>query len=224
VLWWRRPTRCVILEGWVISKHPAHPALVSEADFITPQDATVPRGPVGPAARQYLLAGLLACARCGRRLESTGSNGRPAYRCGHGYTSAAGTDPAGPGTPMSVRTRSCRPWRPSPACSLATARPSAAAPRRSPPPQDRGPHRPAQSFRSRAHLRPADPDDPRQRQRPGRRHRRPEPLTPPQQQPGERGGVEPDEAPATAEGQARVTISYRMPDDVAACPATRYPG
>src|ERR1017187_4862067 len=47
-------------EGWVISKHPAHAALVSEADFIAAQDATAPRGPAGPAARRYLLAGLLA--------------------------------------------------------------------------------------------------------------------------------------------------------------------
>ncbi len=76
-------------EGWVISRHPAHPALVSEADFIAAQDATAPRGPAGPAIRRYLLAGLLACGRCGRRLESAWSNGRPAYRCRHGHTSAA---------------------------------------------------------------------------------------------------------------------------------------
>jgi len=75
-------------QGWVISKHPAHPALVSEADFIAAQDAAAPRGPAGPAARRYLLAGLLACGRCRRRLESAWSNGKPAYRCRHGYTSA----------------------------------------------------------------------------------------------------------------------------------------
>jgi len=57
-------------EGWVISRRPAHPALVSEADFIAAQDATAPRGPSGPATRRYLLAGLLACGRYGRRLES----------------------------------------------------------------------------------------------------------------------------------------------------------
>jgi hypothetical protein len=80
-------------EGWVISRHPAHPALVSEADFVAAQDATAPRGPAGPAARRYLLAGLLACGRCGRRLESAWSNGKPAYRCRHGHTSAASPDP-----------------------------------------------------------------------------------------------------------------------------------
>jgi hypothetical protein len=83
-------------EGWVISKRPAHPALVSEADFIAAQQTTAPRGPAGPAVRRYLLAGLLACGRCGRRLESAWSNGKPAYRCRHGYTSATSPDPARP--------------------------------------------------------------------------------------------------------------------------------
>ena len=46
--------------------------------------------------RRYLLAGLLACGRCGRRLESAWSNGKPAYRCRHGHTSASGPDPARP--------------------------------------------------------------------------------------------------------------------------------
>src|SRR5690349_20919339 len=83
-------------EGWVISKHPAHTALVSEADFIAAQETTAPRGPAGPAVRQYLLAGLIACGRCGRRLESTWSYGRAAYRCRHGYSSATIPDPARP--------------------------------------------------------------------------------------------------------------------------------
>ncbi len=83
-------------DGWVISKHPAHSALVSEADFIAAQDTTAPRGPVGPAVRRYLLAGLLACGRRGRRLGSAWSNGKPAYRCRHGHTSAARPDPGRP--------------------------------------------------------------------------------------------------------------------------------
>ena len=83
-------------EGWVISRHPAHAALVSEADFITAQDTNAPRGPAGPAVRRYLLAGLIACGRCGRRLESCWSYHRPAYRCRHGYSSATVPDPARP--------------------------------------------------------------------------------------------------------------------------------
>src|ERR1017187_1469332 len=82
--------------GWVISKHPAHAALVSETDFIAAQDSTAPRAPAGPAARRYLLAGLLACGQCGRRLESAWSNGKPAYRCRHGYTSATRPEPGRP--------------------------------------------------------------------------------------------------------------------------------
>jgi site-specific DNA recombinase len=80
----------------VISARPAHPAIISEADYIAAQDATAPRGPAGPATRRYLLAGLLACGRCGRRLESAWSNGKPAYRCRHGYASATGSSPDRP--------------------------------------------------------------------------------------------------------------------------------
>jgi len=92
----RQVQRWNLPEGWVISRHPAHAALVSEADFIAAQDTAVPRGPVGPAARRYLLAGLITCGRCGRRLESAWSHGRAAYRCRHGYTSADDPDPARP--------------------------------------------------------------------------------------------------------------------------------
>ena len=92
----RQVQRWNLPEGWVISRHPAHAALVSEADFIAAQDTAVPRGPAGSATRRYLLAGLLTCGACGRRLESAWSNGRPAYRCRHGHTTAAAPDPARP--------------------------------------------------------------------------------------------------------------------------------
>jgi site-specific DNA recombinase len=81
--------------GWVISRNPAHPALVSEKDFIAAQDISAARGPVPsaglavPRQRRYLLAGLLVCGGCGRRMESAWSNGKPAYRCRHGHTTAA---------------------------------------------------------------------------------------------------------------------------------------
>jgi len=89
-------------DGWVISARPAHPALVSEADFIAAQDISAARGPAphaapaAPGNRRYLLAGLLACGACGRRMESAWSNGKPAYRCRHGHTSAAPPDPGRP--------------------------------------------------------------------------------------------------------------------------------
>jgi hypothetical protein len=86
-------------DGWVISNRPAHPALVSEDDFVAAQDINAAREPVPqvrPVLRQYLLAGLLACGVCGRRMESAWSNGRPAYRCRHCRTSAMTPDPARP--------------------------------------------------------------------------------------------------------------------------------
>jgi hypothetical protein len=45
-----------------------------------------------PGTRTYLLAGLLRCGECGRRMESAWSNGRAAYRCRHGSTSASAPD------------------------------------------------------------------------------------------------------------------------------------
>jgi hypothetical protein len=96
VQWWNLP------DGWVISARPAHPALVSEADFIAAQDINAARGPArqaalaGPEVRRYLLAGLLSCGACRRRMESAWSNGKAAYRCRHGHTTAAPPDPGRP--------------------------------------------------------------------------------------------------------------------------------
>jgi hypothetical protein len=78
------------------------PALVSEADFIAAQDINASRGPTpqdapaGPEKRRYLLGSLLTCGVCGRRMESAWSNGKPAYRCRHGHTSAMPSDPGRP--------------------------------------------------------------------------------------------------------------------------------
>lgn len=79
-------------DGWVISARPAHPALVSEADFIAVQGIQTSRGTPVKAGRCYLLAGLLRCGICGRRLESCWVNNRPAYRCRHGHSSASRSD------------------------------------------------------------------------------------------------------------------------------------
>jgi site-specific DNA recombinase len=48
------------------------------------------------ALRRYLLAGLLACGLCGRRMESAWSNGKAAYRCRPGRTGAMAPDPSRP--------------------------------------------------------------------------------------------------------------------------------
>ena len=89
-------------DGWVISARPAHEALVSEADFIAAQEARAacgpsPRGDLArPEKRRYLLSGLLVCGICERRMESAWSNGKPAYRCRHGHTTASSPDPSRP--------------------------------------------------------------------------------------------------------------------------------
>jgi len=86
-------------DGWVISRKPAHPALVSEADFIAAHDISAARSPApgaspnAPRVRRYLLAGLPVCGGCGRRMESAWSNGKAAYRCRHGHTTASRRGP-----------------------------------------------------------------------------------------------------------------------------------
>jgi site-specific DNA recombinase len=94
----RQVQRWNLPDGWVISRKSAHPALVSEADYIAAQGINAARGPspegglAGPVRRRYLLAGLLTCGACGRRMESAWSNGKPAYRCRHGHTTASTPD------------------------------------------------------------------------------------------------------------------------------------
>ena len=89
-------------DGWVISRRPAHEALVCEADYITAQGVSAARGPspTGDLAalekRRYLLAGLLICGTCERRMESAWSNGKAAYRCRHGHTTASAPSPQRP--------------------------------------------------------------------------------------------------------------------------------
>jgi hypothetical protein len=75
-------------QDWVISTRPAHPALVSEADFVAAQVVRAARMSKDGAARTYRLAGLLTCGICGRRMDSHWVNDRPGYRCRHGHTSA----------------------------------------------------------------------------------------------------------------------------------------
>ncbi|MEV5754381.1 recombinase family protein [Actinoallomurus sp. NPDC052308] len=91
----RQVQRWNLPDGWVISHRPAHPALVSETDFVAAQNIRARRGHADPD-RCYRLAGLLRCGICGRRMESCWANSRAAYRCRHGYTSASKVDPERP--------------------------------------------------------------------------------------------------------------------------------
>jgi site-specific DNA recombinase len=76
---------------WIISARPAHPPLVSEADFIAVQQIRPRRQPA--PGRTYRLAGLLCCRACGRRMESHWVHQNAGYRCRHGYTSTTRPDP-----------------------------------------------------------------------------------------------------------------------------------
>ena len=70
---------------------PPTPRSSARPIFIAAQDLAArggPGGPDSPAGRRYLLAGLVRCGSCGRLLESCWSNGKPAYRCRHGHTTA----------------------------------------------------------------------------------------------------------------------------------------
>ena len=101
------PNRCWNPKtDWVISTRPAHPALVTEADFLRVQTITAVAGPARGHTRRYRWTGLLACAVCGRRLEAHWVHGHPGYRCRHGHTSTSPPHPAAPASSTYARTTS----------------------------------------------------------------------------------------------------------------------
>ena len=107
-------------EGWVISRHPAHAALVSEADFIKAQDTSAPRA---RSARRRAATCWPGCLPAGYAGGGWNQRGRTA---GLPTVAATGTparrSPIRPGrrTPTSAKTRSCRTWLPSPSSTPAT--------------------------------------------------------------------------------------------------------
>jgi site-specific DNA recombinase len=80
-----------------------------------------------PRMRRYLLAGLLVCGGCGRRMESAWSNGKPAYRCRHGRTTASS---CGPGRIANAYIREDRILPHLPALHLVLTKPAAGQRRR----------------------------------------------------------------------------------------------
>ena len=161
----------------------------------------------GPRSRRYLLAGLIACGRCGRRLESAWSYGRPAYRCRHGYASATVPDPARPKNTY-VREDQILPHLAALAILLAGPAGKPVRGSRGPGAADRpgrhgSAHRPAARRRHRPHLRPGWPDPARRRSRRAGGHhrhgRRRHPLTPGQGK-EDRLGRSGKRAPAAAGG------------------------
>ncbi|MBE1461368.1 recombinase family protein [Kibdelosporangium phytohabitans] len=73
---------------WVVSAVVAHPALVSEEDFVAAQSARVVRTGVDGNVHIYRYVGLLQCGECGRRMDAHRVHGRPGYRCRHGHRSS----------------------------------------------------------------------------------------------------------------------------------------
>lgn len=76
-------------DQWEISPPGAHPALVSEADFVRVQQVSALAMPDDGNPDRYQLTGLVICGLYGRRAEGHWAHGRARYRCRHGYTSAS---------------------------------------------------------------------------------------------------------------------------------------
>ncbi|WP_244210935.1 zinc ribbon domain-containing protein [Amycolatopsis kentuckyensis] len=66
---------------------------MDEATFLHVQGMRAARPTQHGDTRTYVLAGLVQCQLCGRRLDSHWVNGRPGYRCRHGHTSARNRPP-----------------------------------------------------------------------------------------------------------------------------------
>jgi len=88
--------RSTVAAEWVVSNALSHVALVSEADFFVVQRFRARRGCKDGATRSYLLAGLVQCRLCGRRMDSHWVNDRAGYRCRHGYNSSQSRPPDAP--------------------------------------------------------------------------------------------------------------------------------
>jgi hypothetical protein len=84
----RDTERWSLATQWAISAEPAHPGLVSEADFITVQQIHTAPVPADGTTREYALTGLVFCGICGRALDAHWTHGRAGYRCRHGRSSA----------------------------------------------------------------------------------------------------------------------------------------
>jgi len=76
-------------EEWEVSEHLTHRPLVDDATFLAVQGMRTGRTTKDGETRQYVLAGLVTCGVCGRRMDAHWVHGRPGYRCRYGYNSAA---------------------------------------------------------------------------------------------------------------------------------------
>ncbi|MGO1050868.1 recombinase family protein [Crossiella sp. CA198] len=75
------------VQKWEVSESLAHVPLVDEAMFVAVQGIRAGRLTKNGDRREYMLAGLVVCEVCGRRMDAHWVHDRPGYRCRHGYTS-----------------------------------------------------------------------------------------------------------------------------------------
>ncbi|MEV6235765.1 recombinase family protein [Lentzea sp. NPDC051838] len=73
---------------WEVSERIAHEPLVDDETFVAVQGMRVAQPAKDGEVRHYLLAGLVVCGLCGRRMDGHWVHGRAGYRCRHGFTSA----------------------------------------------------------------------------------------------------------------------------------------
>jgi DNA invertase Pin-like site-specific DNA recombinase len=92
-------------EEWEVSEHLTHRPLVDDATFLAVQGMRTSRTTKDGESRSYVLAGLVTCGVCGRRMDAHWVHDRPGYRCRHGYSSAA---PRSAGAPRNVYVREGR--------------------------------------------------------------------------------------------------------------------
>ncbi|WP_329791893.1 recombinase family protein [Lentzea sp. DG1S-22] len=72
---------------WEVSEQIAHEPLVDDETFVSVQGLRAAKPAKDGEVRRYLLAGLVACGLCGRRMDGHWVHGRAGYRCRHGFTS-----------------------------------------------------------------------------------------------------------------------------------------
>jgi hypothetical protein len=117
----RQVQRRNLPEGWVISRHPAHAALVSEADSSRPSRSG------RRAARRARRRAVTCWPGCWRAGGAGAGSNQPGPTAGPPTGAATGTrappspTPPDRGISTSARTRSCRTWPPSPSSSPAAA-------------------------------------------------------------------------------------------------------
>jgi hypothetical protein len=83
-------------DQWAVSASEAHTPLVSMRSFAAAQRVRASRPTGDGSDRAYLLAGLVVCGVCGRRMDSNWVHGLASCRCRHGRTSARAQDSAAP--------------------------------------------------------------------------------------------------------------------------------